>query len=93
MVMPPGASAAQAHRTPREVIFIIDTSGSMYGHSIEQAKAALQLAMARLTRQDRFNIIQFNSTMDVLFPGPAPATKKYCDGRAVCRAAGCARRN
>jgi len=73
MVMPPGASAAQGHRTPREVIFIIDTSGSMYGQSIEQAKAALQLAVARLTRDDTFNIIQFNSTMDVLFADAVPA--------------------
>jgi marine proteobacterial sortase target protein len=76
MVMPPAVSAVQAYRIPREVIFIIDTSGSMHGHSIEQAKAALQLALARLTEQDRFNIIQFNSTMDVLFPGAAPATQK-----------------
>ena len=75
MVMPPAAAAVQDHRIPREVIFIIDTSGSMHGHSIEQAKAALQLAVARLTAQDRFNIIQFNSTMDVLFSGAVPATQ------------------
>jgi Ca-activated chloride channel family protein len=74
--MPPAVASGQANRIPREVIFIIDTSGSMHGHSIEQAKAALQVAIARLTVQDRFNIIQFNSTMDVLFPGPAPATQK-----------------
>ena len=73
MIMPPAAPAAQEHRTPREVIFIIDTSGSMHGQSIEQAKAALQLAVARLTRDDTFNIIQFNSTMDVLFADAVPA--------------------
>ncbi len=74
MVMPPTLAAGD-HRIPREVIFIIDTSGSMHGHSIEQAKAALQLALARLTAQDRFNIIQFNSTMDVLFSDAVPATR------------------
>ena len=46
---------------------------SMYGQSIEQAKVALQLAVARLTRDDTFNIIQFNSTMDVLFADAVPA--------------------
>jgi Ca-activated chloride channel homolog len=76
MVMPPAVAAVQGHRIPREVIFIIDTSGSMHGHSIEQAKAALQLAVARLSVEDRFNIIQFNSTMDVLFSRAVPATQK-----------------
>jgi len=76
MVMPPAVAAVQANRTPREIIFVIDTSGSMHGHSIEQAKAALQLAVARLSVDDRFNIIQFNSTMEVLFSGAVPATQK-----------------
>lgn len=76
MVMPPAAAAVQGRRIPREVIFIIDTSGSMHGHSIEQAKAALQLAVARLSVEDRFNIIQFNSTMDALFSEAVPATQK-----------------
>ena len=76
MVMPPAIAAVQAHRIPREVIFIIDTSGSMHGHSIEQAKAALQLAIARLSIDDCFNIIQFNSTMELLFTGAVPATQK-----------------
>ncbi|HKN85344.1 MAG TPA: marine proteobacterial sortase target protein, partial [Nitrospiraceae bacterium] len=76
MVMPPALAAIQDHRIPREVVFIIDTSGSMHGDSIEQAKAALQLAIARLSVEDRFNIIQFNSTMDVLFSEAVPATQK-----------------
>jgi Ca-activated chloride channel family protein len=52
----------------REVIFVIDTSGSMAGTSIIQAKAALKLAVSRLTPNDRFNIIQFNSITKQLFP-------------------------
>ena len=52
----------------REVIFVIDTSGSMAGASLVQAKAALTLAVSRLTPNDRFNIIQFNSITKQLFP-------------------------
>jgi len=52
----------------REVIFVIDTSGSMAGPSIVQAKAALKLAVSRLTPKDRFNIIQFQSITKSLFP-------------------------
>jgi Ca-activated chloride channel family protein len=56
----------------RETIFVIDTSGSMSGTSIEQAKAALLLALNRLTAQDRFNVIQFNSVTHVLFSQAQP---------------------
>lgn len=58
----------------REVIFIIDTSGSMYGPSIEQARAALQLGVDRLTSSDRFNVIRFSSDASSLFQAPQPVT-------------------
>lgn len=54
----------------RELIFIIDTSGSMYGPSIEQAQAALQLGVDRLTTNDRFNIIRFSDNASSLFGEP-----------------------
>ncbi len=75
MFMPPAPSALHRDRMPREAIFIIDTSGSMHGASIEQAKAALGLALSRLTPEDTFNVIQFNSVTKVLFPDPNPATR------------------
>jgi len=71
MVMPPSSEQSTA-RVPRETIVVIDTSGSMAGQSIEQAKAALLLALTRLTAQDRFNVIQFNSVTHVLFSQPQP---------------------
>ena len=71
MVAPPVSDQA-AVPMPREAIFMIDTSGSMAGTSIEQAKAALLLALNRLTAQDRFNVIQFNSVTRVLFSQPQP---------------------
>jgi len=64
MVLPPAAGGA---RLPREVIFVLDTSGSMAGASIRQAKEALELALARLAPEDRFNVIEFNSTAQALF--------------------------
>ncbi|WNM63790.1 marine proteobacterial sortase target protein [Candidatus Nitrospira neomarina] len=66
---------------PREVLFVIDTSGSMAGTSLVQAKAALKQAVSRLTPTDRFNIIQFNSITKQLFPLAVPA-----DTRAIQRA-------
>jgi Ca-activated chloride channel family protein len=72
MVMPPQEDVKVT--TPREVIFVIDTSGSMEGESIRQARAALLKGLESLTPADRFTIIQFNSIFDVLFPQPVSAT-------------------
>jgi Ca-activated chloride channel family protein len=70
MVMPPVTGEQSPGSLPRELIFIIDTSGSMGGESIRQAKAALRMAMKRLKSHDRFNLVQFNSTTHSLFEQP-----------------------
>ncbi|HUO82698.1 MAG TPA: marine proteobacterial sortase target protein [Gammaproteobacteria bacterium] len=73
LLMPPdyaGAGPAQ----PREMIFVIDTSGSMTGEPLEQAKDSIELALARLAPGDRFNLIQFNSLAESLYLEPRPAT-------------------
>jgi len=63
---PPKTSAAQV--IPRDLIFIIDTSGSMQGNSMKQAKESLHLALLQLNNKDSFNIIAFDNTTDILFP-------------------------
>ena len=69
MINPPAAAEVDAGALPpRELVLVVDTSGSMHGDSIEQARAALHLALAQLRPQDRFNLIQFSDRMDVLFP-------------------------
>ena len=65
MLLPP--AAPRTTRLPREVIFVLDTSGSMAGASIRQAKEALELALGRLQPEDRFNVVEFNSTAQALF--------------------------
>ena len=67
-LMPPTSTSSAKNVIPREVVFVIDTSGSMGGKSLTQAKAALSLALARLTPNDTFNLIQFNSVSHKLFP-------------------------
>jgi Ca-activated chloride channel family protein len=72
-VTPPSVEQAEQKPLPREVIFVIDNSGSMGGTSIVQAKASLIYALRRLQPGDRFNVIRFDHTMDVLFPNSVPA--------------------
>jgi Ca-activated chloride channel homolog len=65
MMVPPDVEKAKT--LSREIIYVIDTSGSMGGQSIIQARAALELALSRLKPGDRFNVIQFNSHTSKLF--------------------------
>ncbi len=90
MVMPPAEKIGVGYHIPREVIFVVDVSGSMDGSSINQAKEALHNAVSRLLPEDRFNIITFNSTLDKLFHYPMPGTAEplrkalqYIDGLAA----------
>ena len=76
MVMPPDAAESAMARMPREMIFIIDTSGSMHGVSIEQARRALQRALEGLQPGDRFNVIEFNSHANALFATSVPADSR-----------------
>jgi Ca-activated chloride channel family protein len=76
-VTPPSVEQAEQKPMPREVIFVIDNSGSMGGTSIVQAKASLTYALGRLQPNDRFNVIRFDHTMDVLFPASVPADHEH----------------
>jgi len=87
MMLPPTDSAAVAASQPRELVFVIDTSGSMHGTSLQQAKKALQLALDGLKSGDRFNVMQFNSVTQSLFAGSVAASaanvsraRDYVDG-------------
>jgi len=77
MVVPPAMDPIQKaalEHVPRETVLIVDTSGSMQGVSLDQAKAALREALGRLTERDRFNVLEFNSVTRPLWPKALPAT-------------------
>jgi len=57
---------------PREVVFVIDTSGSMEGVSLQQARAALYQGLDHLGHDDYFNLIEFNSDSYLLFDTSVP---------------------
>ena len=73
MLVPPLADSIK--RLAREVILIIDTSGSMQGASLVQAKAALSHALASLGEDDYFNLLEFNSDTTQLFDQSVPVTQ------------------
>ncbi|TPQ42551.1 marine proteobacterial sortase target protein [Bradyrhizobium guangdongense] len=76
-VTPPTLDQAAQKPLPREVVFVIDNSGSMGGTSIVQAKASLLYALGRLQPNDHFNVIRFDDTMDVLFATSVPGDAEH----------------
>lgn len=60
---------------PQEVVFVIDTSGSMAGTSLPEAQAALRLCLRHLKEGDKFNIIAFNSTYQTFAKQLVPFTQ------------------
>jgi Ca-activated chloride channel family protein len=61
---------------PKELIFVLDKSGSMSGFPIEKAKETMRLALASLNPRDTFNLITFSGDTRILFPAPVPATSE-----------------
>ncbi len=74
MILQPPDRVAAEEITPKELVFVLDTSGSMSGFPIEKAKETMQLALAGLHPRDTFNLITFAGDTFVLFPHPVPAT-------------------
>ena len=76
LLAPPVHAAAVDEQSPaRELVLVVDTSGSMHGDSIAQARTALHLALGQLRPQDRFNIIRFSDHTRALFPLPVAASR------------------
>ena len=66
MLLPPNDIKKQ-RRVAKETVFIIDTSGSMEGPSMVQAKQALAMAIQRLAPEDTFEVIEFDDQARALF--------------------------
>ena len=74
LVMPPAAKETAGPRRPRDIVFVLDRSGSMGGTSIRAARSALDAAIDRLGPADRFNLIRFSDQTDTLFDDAMQAT-------------------
>ena len=73
LIEPPQAPAG-ADITPREMVFVLDTSGSMSGLPIEASKTFMRHALKALRPADCFRIIRFSNNASEFTSGPVPAT-------------------
>ena len=63
----PGMDGKEKQVLPKDVAFVLDTSGSMTGRKLEQAKQALQFCVENLNENDHFEIIRFSTEVEPLF--------------------------
>ncbi len=74
LILQPPDRIAVEDVTPKELVFVLDTSGSMSGFPIEKAKEAMKLALDGLYPTDTFNLITFAGDTRIMFPQPVAAT-------------------
>lgn len=79
MLVSPPRSLTAAKLQPRCVQFVVDTSGSMAGAKIEQAKAAVKAFLRSLRPEDVFQVVTFASAVQTFFEKPMPATAANVD--------------
>ncbi len=76
MLLSPGVVAKKHTVNPKDVTFVIDTSGSMQGNKIKQARKALEFCVDSLNEEDRFEVVHFSTEVEPLFHG----LRKVSDG-------------
>jgi Ca-activated chloride channel family protein len=69
---PRGVSRDRAR--PRELVFVVDTSGSMSGVPLDTARAAVRRALDDLGAEDTFQVIRFAGVAEQLAPAPLANT-------------------
>ncbi|HEY8560262.1 MAG TPA: VIT domain-containing protein [Pyrinomonadaceae bacterium] len=75
LILSPPENFGAADVTAKEIVFVLDSSGSMSGFPIEKAKEAINLSLDNLYPHDTFNLITFAGNTSILFDQPVPATQ------------------
>ncbi|TKJ38480.1 trypsin [candidate division TA06 bacterium B3_TA06] len=74
LMIQPKASFKIAEITPRELVFVVDRSGSMSGFPIQKVKEAMKLCIENLHPDDYFQVIAFSYSAERFAPSPVPNT-------------------
>jgi len=69
MLVSPNPRTSETQVAPKDIVLVLDRSGSMGGEKIIQARAAARFVLERLNAEDRFNVIAYNDGVDVFFDG------------------------
>lgn len=69
----PSTEVVEKESIPKDIVFVIDRSGSMAGEKIQQAKEALRFMVGQLGEDDRFSIVSFDHEIDAFSRELKPA--------------------
>jgi Ca-activated chloride channel family protein len=72
----PGIDVKEKQVVAKDIAFVLDTSGSMAGKKMEQAKKALAFCVENLNDNDRFEIMRFSTEVEPLFDKLVEANKQ-----------------
>lgn len=75
-ISPPRGDEGDAPEAPKDICFVVDTSGSMAGPKLEQAKGALRYCLNSLAPGDRFGIVRFSTEAEAFKGGLVPASRR-----------------
>jgi hypothetical protein len=70
----PPARVQDIRAVPRELVFVVDTSGSMNGRPITLCQEVMRKAIDQMRPQDTFNIITFAGATNIMWDRPRPNT-------------------
>jgi Ca-activated chloride channel family protein len=85
-LLAPDDEVVQDDALPKDIVFVIDRSGSMSGDKIEQARNALHFILDQLNPNDRFSIVSFDDQLDVFAETLAPVDQRtLSDARRFVR--------
>ncbi len=74
LILQPPRRVVPQQLMPRELVFVLDTSGSMRGFPIDKAKEVMAMAIDAMRPEDTFNLITFAGCTRILWDAPRPAT-------------------
>ncbi|MBN1883802.1 MAG: VWA domain-containing protein [Deltaproteobacteria bacterium] len=76
LIVTPETEAEHTQHLPKDVTFVLDTSGSMKGDKLIQAKNALEFCIDSLNAEDRFNVIRFSTDIQRFTPSLVSADRE-----------------
>ncbi len=79
LIIQPQRTVTEAEVIPRELIFIVDTSGSMYGFPIDKSKEAMRKLIKGMRSSDTFNVVRFAGDTGTLWNRPKPYTPAHTE--------------
>ncbi len=79
LLISPRAELSKVRQVPRDMVFVLDTSGSMRGKRMTQARNGLKYCLNNLADKDRFALINFATTVNKYNESLLPATKDHLE--------------